>query len=32
MSAYVKTFQERSDKLMSLRIEDENLLENYKTI
>ena len=32
MSAYVKTFKERNNKLISFRRDDENLLEKYKTI
>ena len=33
MSGYVKTFKVKGDnKLMSLRIEDEKLFENYKAI
>ena len=33
MSEYVKTFnKEKNDKIMSLHIDDEKLLEKYKTI
>ena len=36
MSEYDKTFKDKDEnkdnKLMSFRIDDENLLENYKTI
>ena len=32
MSAYVKTFKERNNILISFRRDDENLLEKYKTI
>ena len=36
MSEYDKTFKDKDrnkdNKLMSFRIDDENLLENYKTI
>ena len=32
MSAYIKTFKEENNKLMSLGIDDDKLLERYKTI
>ena len=32
MSGYVKTFKEKNNKSMSLRIDDENLLEKYEAI
>ena len=32
ISEYVKTFEEKNNKLISLRVDDEKLLEKYKTI
>ena len=32
MSAYIKTFKEENNKLISLGIDDDKLLERYKTI
>ena len=32
MSGYVKNFKEKNNKLIFLHIDDEKLLEKYKTI
>ena len=32
MSGYLKTFKEKNNKLLPLRIDDKKLLEKYKTI
>ena len=32
MSEYVKTFKEKNNQLMALRVGDKNLMETYKTI
>ena len=32
MSGYVKTYEEKNNKFMSLHIDDEKLSEKYKTI
>ena len=32
MSGYVKTFKDKTNKFMSFGIDDDNLLEKYKTI
>ena len=32
MSGYVKTFEDKSNKLVSFCIDDDKLLEKYKTI
>ena len=32
MNGYIKTFKEKKNKLMTLRIDDDKLLEKYKTI
>ena len=32
MIEYVKTFKEKNNQLMALRVGDKNLIETYKTI
>ena len=32
MNGYIKTFKEKNNKLMTLRIDDDKLLKKYKTI
>ena len=32
MNEYIKTFKEKNNKLVTLRIDDDKLLEKYKTI
>ena len=32
MRGYIITFNDENDKLMSLRIDDDKLLEKYKTV